>query len=278
MNKQKSNNFIAAILGNKKISRVVLMAYILAPIFIFAVGFASWTIVTPEFGFVTNGSFVGNQLLDSTKYINLSEDNKAFTVTTTVGGFLVPDEDNENVTHILDKYTFSIGFDIKLGQCQNLFAPKAGGPLYFTFGLCFSDRDEAPDWFKVDNLDCEATITWSDTNSTYKAKLTTVETDNTTAQLTGTGVSAKISTLSNGLKETATSSSYVFMLELNFPSESEPNYVDMDDDVKVSIDLDYTLTPSSPANYRALLDVLFGGTNNKKSLMSDVLITDYPAP
>ena len=278
MNKQKSNNFIAAILGNKKISRVVLMAYILAPIFIFAVGFASWTIVTPEFGFVTNGSFVGNQLLDSTKYINLSEDNKAFTVTTTVGGFLVPDENNENVTHILDKYTFSIGFDIKLGQCQNLFTPKDGGPLYFTFGLCFFDRDEAPDWFQVKNLDCEATITWSDTNSTYKAKLTTVETDNTTAQLTGTGVSAKISTLSNGLKETATSSSYVFMLELNFPSESEPNYVDMDDDVKVSIDLDYTLTPSSPAHYRALLDVLFGGTNNKKSLMSDVLITDYPAP
>ena len=278
MNKQKSHNFISAILGNKKISRVVLMAYILAPIFIFAVGFASWTIVTPEFGFITNGSFVGNQLLDSTKYISLSDQHEPFTATTTVGGFLVPDDDDPNVTHILDKTTLSIGFDIKLGQCQKLFLPEKGGSLYFTFGLCFADRDEAPDWFKVENLDCEATITWSDTNGTYEAKLTTVETDNTTAQLTGTGVSAKISTLSNGLKETATSSSYVFVLELNFPSNlDKENYVEIDPNTEISITLEYTLTPTSPEHYRALLDVLFGGSGLKKSLMSDVLITDYPA-
>ena len=277
MNKQKSHNFISAILGNKKISRVVLMAYILAPIFIFTVGFASWTIVTPEFGFITNGSFVGNQLLDSTKYISLSDDNQAFTATTTVGGFLVPDEDDPNVTHILDKTTLSIGFDIKLGQCQKLFIPEKGGPLYFTFGLCFADRDEAPDWFKVENFECQATITWKNGDESNKAKLSTVTTDTATADLTGTGVNAKISTLVDGLKETATSSSYVFVLELNFPSNLDvENYVEIDPNTEISITLEYTLTPASPEHYRALLDVLFGGSGLKKSLMSDVRITDYP--
>ena len=77
MKTQKSNNFISAIFGSRKISRVVLMAYILVPIFLFAVGFASWTIVTPEFGFFANGGFVGNKLLDSTRYIKLNDLHKA---------------------------------------------------------------------------------------------------------------------------------------------------------------------------------------------------------
>ena len=115
-------------------------------------------------------------------------------------------------------------------------------------------------------------------NESNKAKLSTVKTDTATADLTGTGVNAKISTLSNGFKETATSSSYVFVLELNFPSNLDvENYVEIDPNTEISITLDYTLTPSSPAHYRALLDVLFGGSGLKKSLMSDVLITDYPA-
>ena len=177
MNKQKSNNFIAAVFGNKKISRVVLMAYILAPIFIFAVGFASWTIVTPEFGFITNGSFVGNQLLDSTKYISLSDPNSPFTATTTVGGFVATDG------AITNKTTLSVKFDIELGQCQALFNSETGGDLYFTFALCFADRMES-DLFDVKNFAVAVTI-GGKTVSTDKTAVTT-------EMMSETGVTATI--------------------------------------------------------------------------------------
>ncbi len=273
MNKSKSNNFIAAVWGNKKISRVVLMAYILAPIFIFAVGFASWTIVTPEFGFITNGSFVGNQLLDSTKYISLDDHNTPFTATTTVGGFVIenklPDGTTEHI--VTNRTTFGVNFDIELGQCQALFDSEAGGDLYFTFALCFADRMEST-LFNVDNFEVAVTIGGK--------TVTTSETAVTTDIMADTGVTATIKSFkAEGATEFATeavtSSTYVFVMQLHFPANSENGYRPIPPIAVADLAIQYTLTPQSAEHYRALMDLVFGETGKSKSLMSDVRITDY---
>ncbi len=272
MNKSKSNNFIAAILGNKKISRVVLMAYILAPIFIFAVGFASWTIVTPEFGFITNGSFVGNQLLDSTKYISLDDHNTPFTATTTVGGFVIenqlPDGKTEHI--VTDKTTLGVKFDIELGQCQALFDSEAGGDLYFTFALCFADRMEST-LFDAKNFEVAVTIGGENVGTSTTAV--------TTELMADTGVTATIKSFKADEKadyatEAATSSTYVFVLQLHFPAEGA-GYKYIASNIVADLTINYTLTPQSAQHYRALMDVVFGETGKSKSLMSDVRITDY---
>ena len=266
MNKSKSNNFIAAVFGNKKISRVVLMAYILAPIFIFAVGFASWTIVTPEFGFITNGSFVGNQLLDSTKYISLSDPNSPFTATTTVGGFVA---ENGAITN---KTTLGVKFKIELGQCQALFNSESGGDLYFTFALCFADRTEAKELFDVDNFEVavkigEKTITETPVEIACNLSETT-------------GVKATIKSFraegaTEFATEAATSSTYVFVMQLHFPASTEASYRYISTIATAELAIDYTLTPASADDYRDLMDVVFGPNGKSKSLMSDIRITDY---
>jgi hypothetical protein len=265
MNKQKSNNFIAAVFGNKKISRVVLMAYILAPIFIFAVGFASWTIVTPEFGFITNGSFVGNQLLDSTKYISLSNQHEPFTATTTVGGFITTDGT------ITNKTTLGVKFNIELGQCQTLFNSESGGDLYFTFALCFADRMES-DLFNVDNFETKVTIGGKTVDTTDTAVTTDVMID--------TGVTATIKSFkAEGATElgveAVTSSTYVFVMQLHFPGSKESNYQYIASTISAELAIDYILTPQNADHYRALMDIVFGADGMSKSLMSDVRITDY---
>ena len=275
MKTQKSNNFISAIFGSRKISRVVLMAYILVPIFLFAVGFASWTIVTPEFGFFANGGFVGNKLLDSTRYIKLNDEFAPFTNTYMVGGF------TNDQGEVLDTSKFTIGFTIKLGQCQSLFT-EAGGKLYFTFSLCFADRTESTKLFNVDNF-------------TYSAKLSTTSSGDitlgyndggytTSAQniaQTGVSVSNYVMKSSTNTIETSTSGSYVFVIVFNFPANSSFGPTSADSTVTLSID--YKLTPQSATIYRELMDIILGveddvqtgETNNQKSLMSDVRITDY---
>ena len=273
MNKSKSNNFIAAVFGNKKISRVVLMAYILAPIFIFAVGFASWTIVTPEFGFITNGSFVGNQLLDSTKYISLSNQHEPFTATTTVGGFVIenklPDGSTEHI--ITNKTTLGVKFDIELGQCQALFNSETGGDLYFTFALCFADRMES-DLFNVDNFETKVTIGGKTVDTTGTAVTTDVMID--------TGVTATIKSFqpeknADFATEAVTSSTYVFVMRLHFPGSNEGDYKYIASTISAELAIDYTLTPQNADHYRALMDIVFGPDGMSKSLMSDVRITDY---
>ena len=276
MKTQKSNNFISAIFGSRKISRVVLMAYILVPIFLFAVGFASWTIVTPEFGFFANGGFVGNKLLDSTRYIKLKDEFAPFTNTYMVGGF------TNDQGEVLDTSKFTIDFTIKLGQCQSLFT-EAGGKLYFTFSLCFADRTESTTLFNVDNF-------------TYSAKLSTNSGDiiplgynndggYTTSEQdiaqTGVSVSNYVMKSSTNTIETSTSGSYVFVIVFDFPANSSFGPTSADSTVTLSID--YKLTPQSATIYRELMDIILGvednvqtgETNNQKSLMSDVRITDY---
>lgn len=275
MKTQKSNNFISAIFGSRKISRVVLMAYILVPIFLFAVGFASWTIVTPEFGFFANGGFVGNKLLDSTRYIKLKDEYAPFTNTYMVGGF------TNDQGEVLDTSKFTIDFTIKLGQCQSLFS-EAGGKLYFTFSLCFADRTESTTLFNVDNF-------------TYSAKLSTSKGDitlgynniggYTTSEQdiaeTGVSVSNYVMKSSTNTIETSTSGSYVFVIVFDFPANSSFGPTSADSTVTLSID--YKLTPQSATIYRELMDIILGvednlqtgETNNQKSLMSDVRITDY---
>lgn len=262
MNKQKSNNFIAAVFGNKKISRVVLMAYILAPIFIFAVGFASWTIVTPEFGFITNGSFVGNQLLDSTKYISLSNQHEPFTATTTVGGFVATDGT------ITNKTTLGVKFDIELGQCQALFNSETGGDLYFTFALCFADRMES-DLFDVKNFDVAVKLGNKEITSAQAVEVPCNLTEDTDV----TAIIRSISTEGSDMfaPELATSSTYVFVMQLHFPAYTST----LTQAAKVELTIDYTLTPQNAEHYRALMDIVFGAEGMSKSLMSDVRITDY---
>ena len=265
MNKQKSHNFISAILGNKKISRVVLMAYILAPIFIFAVGFASWTIVTPEFGFITNGSFVGNQLLDSTKYISLSDDNQAFTATTTVGGFITEDGT------ITNKTTLGVKFKIQLGQCQALLSNSSDNrDLYFTFALCFADRMEST-LFDVENFEATVTIGGAEVNTSGTEVI---------ANNANTGVVATIKAFqpeknADFATEAVTSSTYVFVMQLYFPAEGDKGYKLLGSDVIAELSIDYTLTPQDATHYRTLMDIVFGADGMSKSLMSDVRITDY---
>ena len=277
MNKQKSHNFISAILGNKKISRVVLMAYILAPIFIFAVGFASWTIVTPEFGFITNGSFVGNQLLDSTKYISLSDQHEPFTATTTVGGFVIenklPDGSTEHI--ITNKTTLGVDFDVELGQCQALFNSESGGDLYFTFALCFADRMEST-LFNVDNFDVAVKLGGKEITSEQAVEVPCNLTEST-------GVTAIIQPIKAEDADTlatelATSSTYVFVLKLHFPAEGDKGYKLLGSDVIAELSIDYTLTPQDATHYRTLMDIVFGADGMSKSLMSDVRITDYEPP
>lgn len=273
MNKQKSHNFISAILGNKKISRVVLMAYILAPIFIFAVGFASWTIVTPEFGFITNGSFVGNQLLDSTKYISLADDNEPFTATTTVGGFVIenklPDGTTEHI--ITNKTTLGVKFKIQLGQCQALLSNSSDNrDLYFTFALCFADRMEST-LFDVENFEATVTIGGAEVNTSGTEVI---------ANNANTGVVATIKSFqpeenADFATEAVTSSTYVFVMQLYFPAEGDKGYKLLGSDVIAELSIDYTLTPQSKVHYRTLMDIVFGADGMSKSLMSDVRITNY---
>lgn len=277
MKAQKSNNFISTIFGSRKISRVVLMAYILVPIFLFAVGFASWTIVTPEFGFFANGGFVGNKLLDSTRYIKLNDEYAPFTNTYMVGGF------TNDQGEVLDTSKFTIDFTIKLGQCQSLFS-EAGGKLYFTFSLCFADRTESTTLFNVDNFTYSAKLSTSpeyeDINLGYNntGGYTTSEQD--IAQ-TGVSVSNYVMKSSTNTIETSTSGSYVFVLVFDFPANSSFGPTSADSTVTLSID--YMLTPQSEDSYRELMDIILGvednvqtgETNNQKSLMSDVRITDY---
>ena len=275
MKTQKSNNFISAIFGSRKISRVVLMAYILVPIFLFAVGFASWTIVTPEFGFFANGGFVGNKLLDSTRYIKLKDEFAPFTNTYMVGGF------TNDQGEVLDTSKFTIDFTIKLGQCQSLFT-EAGGKLYFTFSLCFADRTESTTLFNVDNFTYSAKLSTSSGDITLGYNTiggyTTSEQD--IAQ-TGVSVSNYVMKSSTNTIETSTSGSYVFVIVFNFPANSSFGPTSADSTVTLSID--YKLTPQSATIYRELMDIILGvednlqtgETNNQKSLMSDVRITDY---
>ena len=273
MKTQKSNNFISAIFGSRKISRVVLMAYILVPIFLFAVGFASWTIVTPEFGFFANGGFVGNKLLDSTRYINLKNNYKPFTNTYMVGGF------TNDQGEVLDTSKFTIDFTIKLGQCQSLFT-EAGGKLYFTFSLCFADRTESTTLFNVDNF------TYSAELSTSSGDIITLGYNNggyTTSEqdIAETGVSVSNYVMKSNTIETSTSGSYVFVIVFNFPANS--SFGPTSEDSTVTLSIDYKLTPQSATIYRELMDIILGvednlqtgETNNQKSLMSDVRITDY---
>lgn len=273
MNKQKSHNFISAILGNKKISRVVLMAYILAPIFIFAVGFASWTIVTPEFGFITNGSFVGNQLLDSTKYISLSDQHAPFTATTTVGGFVIenklPDGSTEHI--ITNKTTLGVDFDVELGQCQALFNSESGGDLFFTFALCFADRMEST-LFNVENFDVAVKLGGKEITSEQAVEVPCNLTEST--GVTAIIQSIKAEGTDTLATELATSSTYVFVLKLHFPAYTSA----LTSVAKVELSLDYTLTPQSAEHYRTLMDIVFGADGMSKSLMSDVRITDYEPP
>ncbi|MBR1954344.1 MAG: hypothetical protein IKA29_00290, partial [Clostridia bacterium] len=234
----------------------------LAPIFIFAVGFASWTIVTPEFGFITNGSFVGNQLLDSTKYISLSDDNQAFTATTTVGGFITKDGT------ITNKTTLGVKFNIELGQCQTLFNSESGGDLYFTFALCFADRMEST-LFNVDNFDVAVKLGGKEITSEQAVEVPCNLTEST-------GVTAIIQSIKAEGSDTlatelATSSTYVFVLKLHFPAYTSA----LTSVAKVELSLDYTLTPQSAEHYRTLMDIVFGADGMSKSLMSDVRITDY---
>jgi|GEM_PF-2413422 len=275
MKTQKSNNFISAIFGSRKISRVVLMAYILVPIFLFAVGFASWTIVTPEFGFFANGGFVGNKLLDSTRYIKLNDEFAPFTNTYMVGGF------TNDQGEVLDTSKFTIDFTIKLGQCQSLFS-EAGGKLYFTFSLCFADRTESTTLFNVDNFTYSAKLSTSSGDITLgynnNGGYTTSEQD-----IAQTGVSVRnyVMKSSTNTIETATSGSYVFVLVFNFPANS--NFGPTSADSTVTLSIDYMLTPQSATIYRELMDIILGvednlqtgETNNQKSLMIDVRITDY---
>ncbi|MBR7176660.1 MAG: hypothetical protein IKD26_00405 [Clostridia bacterium] len=276
MKTQKSNNFISAIFGSRKISRVVLMAYILVPIFLFAVGFASWTIVTPEFGFFANGGFVGNKLLDSTRYIKLKDEYAPFTNTYMVGGF------TNDQGEVLDTSKFTIDFTIKLGQCQSLFT-EAGEKLYFTFSLCFADRTESTTLFNVDNF-------------TYSAKLSTSEgyitlgynniggwtTSEQDIAQTGVSVSNYVMKSSTNTIETSTSGSYVFVIVFDF-SEADSSFGPTSADSTVTLSIDYMLTPKSATIYRELMDIILGvednlqtgETDNQKSLMIDVRITDY---
>ena len=277
MKTQKSNNFISAIFGSRKISRVVLMAYILVPIFLFAVGFASWTIVTPEFGFFANGGFVGNKLLDSTRYIKLKDEFAPFTNTYMVGGF------TNDQGEVLDTSKFTIDFAIKLGQCQSLFT-EAGGKLYFTFSLCFADRTESTTLFNVDNFTYSAKLSTSSGDITLGYN--NIGVDPTSKQkIAETGVSVRNFVMKSSTNtdeiETSTSGSYVFVLVFNFPANS--SFGPTSEDSTVTLSIDYKLTPQSATIYRELMDIILGvednlqtgETNNQKSLMSDVRITDY---
>ena len=272
MKTQKSNNFISAIFGSGKISRVVLMAYILVPIFLFAVGFASWTIVTPEFGFFANGGFVGNKLLDSTRYIKLKDEYAPFTNTYMVGGF------TNDEGEVLDTSKFTIDFTIMLGQCQSLFA-EAGGKLYFTFSLCFADRTESTTLFNVDNFTYSAKLSSSEPEDITLGYINTdkdwIESEQDIAQ-TGVSVSNYVMKSSTNTIETSTSGSYVFVIVFNFPPNS--SFGPTSEDSTVTLSIDYMLTPKQTPeqpSYRELMDIILGETNNQKSLMSDVRITDY---
>lgn len=271
MKTQKSNNLISVIFGSKKISRVMLLAYILAPIFIFAVGFASWTIVTPGFGFFANGSFVGNELLDSTKYIKLHNEHQPFSSTYMVGGF------TNDAGEVLDTTKFSIDFNIELGQCQTIFDEQTGGTLYFTFSLCFADRTESTKFFANDNFTYEVTFSWEDDGATESVKLGFLEdgTYKTAEQeLASTGVSAQNYVIgSTSTIETSTTSSYVFVIELNFPANSE--FGPSSDNSQMKMSIDYTITPQTAEIYRELMDIIMGEDTNQRGLMSDVRITDY---
>lgn len=268
MKTQKSNNFIAAIFGSKRISRVVLMAYILAPILIFAVGFASWTIVTPEFGFFANGSFVGNQLMDSTKYISLKNPDSPFTTTYVVGGF------SNDQGHLVDTTTFDIDFNVELGQCQSLFDVESGGTLYFTFGLCFADRTESTELFDKENFDFELNFSWLSDGQTVTQTVGTTD-----VALADTDVTAKISQIklegeTELTTETATSSSYVFVLELHCPANNA-DFGPLSSNSQMTLNVKYTITPQTASDYRALMNIILSEQENNKTLMSDVRITDY---
>ena len=270
MKNQKPNKFIAALFGAKRISRVILTAYILVPILIFAVGFASWTTLTTEIGFSVNGSFISNELLDSTKYVSLKDENAPFSTTTTIGGFTTPDGD------IVDTTSFAIDFNVKIGHCQALFSDEAGGKLYFTFGLCFSDRTEVPYLFETGNFEYETTISWTDDDDEQNSAVLTA----TPATLKDMGVKASLSRIkpagaADYTNETATSSSYVFVMVLEFLPEANADYVSLKESAQISINVNYTLTPQTATHYRALMDVIFDDDNKTKALMSDVRITDY---
>ena len=159
---------------------------------------------------------------------------------------------------------------------------EAGGKLYFTFSLCFADRTESTKLFNVDNF-------------TYSAKLSTTSSGDitlgyndggytTSAQniaQTGVSVSNYVMKSSTNTIETSTSGSYVFVIVFNFPANSSFGPTSADSTVTLSID--YKLTPQSATIYRELMDIILGveddvqtgETNNQKSLMSDVRITDY---
>ena len=280
MKTQKSNNFISAIFGSRKISRVVLMAYILVPIFLFAVGFASWTIVTPEFGFFANGGFVGNKLLDSTRYIKLNDEFAPFTNTYMVGGF------TNDKGEVLDTSKFTIKFTIKLGQCQSLFT-EAGGKLYFTFSLCFADRTESTTLFNVDNFTYSAKLSTSPEDEGITLGYNNIGVDPTSKQdIAQTGVIVRNYVMKSPTNtdeiETSTSGSYVFVLVFDFP-KADSNFGPTSEDSTVTLSIDYMLTPKSATIYRELMDIILGvednlqtgETDNQKSLMIDVRITDY---
>ena len=204
-------------------------------------------------------------MLDSTKYISLSNQHEPFTATTTVGGFVATDGT------ITNKTTLGVKFDIELGQCQALFNSETGGDLYFTFALCFADRMES-DLFDVENFEAKVTIGGT--------PIGTTATDVIVESMVSTGVTATIKSFkaegeTEFATEAKTSSTYVFVMQLHFPGSNEGNYKYIASNISAELAIDYTLTPQSAEHYRALMDAVFGDTGKSKSLMSDVRITDY---
>ena len=158
---------------------------------------------------------------------------------------------------------------------------EAGGKLYFTFSLCFADRTESTKLFNVDNFTYSAKLSTSKGGITLgynDGGYTTSEQD--IAQ-TGVSVSNYVMKSSTNTIETSTSGSYVFVIVFYFPADS--NFGPTSEDSTVTLSIDYKLTPQSATIYRELMDIILGvednlqtgETNNQKSLMSDVRITDY---
>ncbi len=242
------------------------MAYILAPIFIFAVGFASWTIITPSISFFSNGSFIANGLMDSTKYISLTNPGSTFTTSYMVGGFV-----GENGA-VMDTTKFTIQFNIELDECNAIYngedsEASSNKVLYFSFSLCFADRTESDVLFQVENFEPKVTLEGFTGKASENDQHTSTF-SNTATKLTDTnGVVATLST-----KEEITSSSYVFVLALDFNNLDTINTFP---DTTALLTVEYMLTPQSATVYRELMDIIMAGGKTSKGLMIDVRITDY---
>ena len=74
----------------------------------------------------------------------------------------------------------------------------------------------------------------------------------------------------------------MFVLVFDFP-KADSNFGPTSEDSTVTLSIDYMLTPKSATIYRELMDIILGvednlqtgETDNQKSLMIDVRITDY---